>query len=134
MSALTRLVYEMIGGDCKVVEGDCFKYIYGENTICINPNESYMDNMEWKSFLMREYGFKLTPRNWFIMSILHELGHHYTLCYFTPEEVFKSQTEPETEIDHYLEPVEKIATEWAISYYDMANMGKWFPKLYKAML
>lgn len=128
---LVALVEEMIGNDCKVEIGDTFKYCDG--VITVNPKEGYMANLSWKKFLQKEYGFVLTHKNWFVLSVLHELGHHYTIEYFTVEEWNKSQHECEHENEHYYEPVEKIATDWAVEYYKMANMQEWEDEIMRAI-
>ena len=123
---LVEKLEDMINHDCKIVTGECFMYIWGADTIQINPEEGYMDNLEWKKFLEKEFNFTLNHKNWFIMSVLHELGHHYTLEYFDEEEVRKSQHGiGKNQNEHFYEQVEMVATDWAVSYYRMANMEDW---------
>lgn len=123
MSALTKMLENMIDYNCKVISHD--EFMYKNGTIYIATNEVYMDNLDWKAFLKREYGFDLTRKNWFVMSVLHELGHHFTLDAFTVEETAKSQRECEDPVEHYIEPVERAATEWAIEYYNTHGMDVW---------
>lgn len=122
---LVTVLEEMIDHDCKIIAGDTFMYHWDDNAIEININETYMDNIGWKKFLQKEFGFTLNHENWFTMSVLHELGHHYTLDYFDKEEVAKSQHACVKENEHYYEPVEMLATDWAVSYYKLANMDTW---------
>lgn len=121
----TEMIEDMIDHDCKVEIGDCFMYRNG--VITVNPFEGYMQNLEWKRFLKERFNFNLTRRNWFIMSVLHELGHHYTLQYFTKEETLASQKSDSTEWEHYNEPVELLATAWATQFYmlNIKAMQKW---------
>jgi len=128
---LVELIEEMIGHDCEVKIGDTFKYWDG--VITINPEEGYMENLMWKKFLLKEYGFTLTHANWFVMSVLHELGHHYTIDYFSVDEWNKSQHPCENENEHFYEPVERIATEWAIEYYRIADMEEWNEEIMRAL-
>ena len=74
---LVKVVGDMIGHDCSIIAGDTFMYHWGDNAIEININEGYLDNLDWKKFLKKEFDFDLTHENWFSLSVLHELGHHY---------------------------------------------------------
>lgn len=123
---LIETLENMIDHDCKIVVGDSFKYIWGKEEIQIDPDEGYMDNLEWKKFLQKEFNFTLNHKNWFILSVLHELGHHYTLDLFDEETVRKSQHGiGKNQNEHFYEQVEVVATDWAVSYYRLANMEEW---------
>ena len=122
---LVKVVGDMIDHDCKVIAGDTFMYHWGDNAIEININEGYLDNLGWKKFLKKEFDFDLNHENWFTLSILHELGHHYTLAYFDEDEVRKSQHACRKENEHYYEQVEMMATDWAVSYYRLSDMDAW---------
>ena len=131
---LIEIVSDMIDNDCKVIAGEKgFWYDQKENQITLGLNESYMDNLDWKLFLKNEYNFQLTRENWFTLSVLHELGHHYTIEYFTTEEWNESQHDYEDVNDHFNELVEKVATEWAIEYYNMVDIDFWNKKITNAL-
>lgn len=126
---LVRAIEEMIEYDCKVITGDAFQYNWENHVIMINVSETYLDNIEWKKFLKKEFNFNLNHENWFTLSVLHELGHHYTLDYFDEEEVAKSQHACAKQNEHFYEWVERIATEWAVAYYNSTDMDEWNKKI-----
>ena len=128
---LIELVKKFIDYDCDVKLDDEFM-IYPDGVISITISEDKEDNLVWKKFLKERFDFTLTNENLFTMSVLHELGHFYTIEYFTdeewnatPEEQFTSNIE--RQYAHYEKPNEVMATEWAIAYYNanLACMRKW---------
>lgn len=83
--------------------------------------------------LFKEYilkTFHVNIENAFMISLLHEVGHHYTLNKFSKREIKKAHLEKQ-KIEQELEKsdndltysryfdinIEKIATEWAVKYY-----------------
>lgn len=125
---LERLIEELVDHDVEVEIDDDFKYdVDGGGTVYYAINEDFNTecNLDWKEFLAERYNFDLTEENWFVMSILHELGHHYTIEYFSDYEwnkmctVLKSDDRREVNFDHFNKLNERVATEWAINFYNM---------------
>ena len=105
-------------------------------------NDSFYQDVDWRQFLAERFGFKLTAYNWFTMSILHELGHHYTIEYFNDVEwnemcaILDSEDSHEINFHHFNQQNELIATEWAIAYYnsnkaEMNHINRKFKKAFK---
>jgi hypothetical protein len=127
--SLKSLVEKFINYDCEVEIGSNFLF-YPDGVIVFTLGEDKEDSILWKQFLKEHFNFTLTKENLFTMSILHELGHYYTIEYFTAEEWNEPELETEDntalQMAHFQKPHELIATEWAIAYYN-AN-----PKLMRA--
>lgn len=82
----------------------------------------------FKEYIAKEFNFNV--ENTFLISLLHEVGHFYTLPLFSKEEMKKSYRD-KSKIEKALEKndddatfssyfdldVEKVATKWAIEYY-----------------
>lgn len=132
---LEKLVEKFIDNDCEVFLDKEFCY-YDDEIISISLSEDPEVNISWKEYLKKYHHFNLTVENVFIMSILHELGHHYTLPYFSDaqwekEDKMKSKIEEKItkenahacRIKYFQMPTEKAATAWAIEYYN-ANREK----------
>ena len=113
-------------------------------TIRFTLNDSFADDTDWRDFLKERFGFRLTAYNWFTMSILHELGHHFTIEYFTAEEwnkmceVLDSEDPHEINMDHFNQKNELMATAWAVAYYkrnrhEMNNINRRFKRAFKKM-
>ena len=132
MKQLVRVLEEMIGYKCKILVGETWKY-NTNGIITINPYDTYMNVLDWKMFLAKEFNFKLTRDNWIIMSALHELGHHMTISRFSMKEIRDSQRLHENTAEHFYEPVEMVATIWAINYYNSHDMNEWIEEVKEAM-
>ena len=125
-NALTRLVEKFIGKDCEVVMSDYFCYHPTEEIIAITLFEDNTANAEWKQYLKETFNFDLTRENLFAMSILHELGHHYTVDLFDDDEWTEQATEvrlqgltgSERYQAYYNQPIEKAATMWAVEVFN----------------
>ena len=106
--------------------GDTFCYCLGSSTI----NYTLIEEPEEKYFL--NHVFSLAPDlkgyNGFLISFLHELGHHYTLDELSEEEVNESLDTKRRINNEYTDgridlqeeyfnlPDEAVATNWAIEY------------------
>lgn len=142
-NTLTKLVEKFIDKDCDVQMGDHFAYIPAEETILITLHEDNKNNDEWKIFLKKNFNFDLTRENLLTMSILHELGHHYTVDLFSDEEWCLQATEEclgdltgtERCQAYYNLPIEKIATNWAVEVYNTNSeaMRAWNHRLFCAV-
>ena len=125
MRKIAKLIYKFINGDCDVIPSDMFSYkpIDEIITFCmVEPKEA---NIEWKKFLKETHNFDLTSENVFALSILHELGHHYTVDLFSDED-WESYATQKTLEDlegselhqaYFNLPNEQIATAWAVELY-----------------
>ena len=132
---MEKLIEKFIGYDCKVSLGKEFAYFPAKKVITFTYNEPIKANTEWKKFLKETFNFNLTNENLFSMSVLHELGHHYTEKLFSNEEwieqtsgkYFENLDGSELYQTYYNMPIEKIATEWAVMVYNanLLNMRVW---------
>jgi len=133
---LQKLVEKFINYDCEV-EYDKNGFFYFPNgVIAITLNDKMEDNATWKKFLKETYNFNLTQENLFSLSILHELGHHYTLDDLPEEEQERdiisetiendletsgknevSYTSEELQMIYFNSLREKVATDWAVETY-----------------
>ena len=161
---MTTLVEKFLDEDnILILHGD--KFFYGKATIGNNDkvypaiqytvDEEPGENDDWAKWLFENYKFNLTAENEFILSLLHELGHHYTLCYFEMNVAEKTTEIEEKMIDdlldqfnddweqmrkkvneyHFNLPHEKLATEWAIASYNanIKYMRKWSSRFNSAL-
>lgn len=82
----------------------------------------------FKQYVFSEFHYEIS--NIFLLSLLHELGHHFTLSNFSDIEIRKehkrkrkieaelTKTDSNEAFLKYFDlPIEKTATEWAINYY-----------------
>ena len=122
---LASLVFKFINKECYVNYGNCFAYDPTCETIIFNLDEDIIANQQWKIFLKNKFNFNLTKENIFTLSVLHELGHHYTENLFSNEEWERQASESTlTETDelkiqqeYFNLPIELAATEWAVNIY-----------------
>lgn len=123
---MEKLIEKFIDNDCHACYGNQFAYLPDEEIIVFTCEEPIETNVEWKKFLKNTFDFNLTAENVFTMSILHELGHHYTVGYFSDED-WESQALEKGLEDlegaelmqaYYNLPIEKIATEFAVKVYN----------------
>lgn len=120
-----KWIQKFVGGACVACEANMFCYVPSNELITFTYDEPAEANREWKKFLKETFNFNLTNENVFTMSILHELGHHYTVGLFSDEEWTEQATEKCLENvpdDEYYQayfnlPIEKIATAFAVSAY-----------------
>lgn len=132
---LAKIIKKFIDNDCDVCYDKVFFYSPDDELICFTFDEDEESNREWKKFLAEEFGFTLTKENLFTMSVLHELGHHYTVNFFSDEQWEDEANEKglaglvgaERDQAYFRLPIEKAATMWAVMFYN-ANpkyMQKW---------
>ena len=122
---IAKLIEKFIGGDCEVKYSNMFSYEPVDEIITFTFGEDEFSNREWKKFLAEKYNFTLTKENIFAMSILHELGHHYTVDLFSDEQWEEEATESsllgltgaERHQAYFNLPIERAATEWAVMVY-----------------
>lgn len=123
---MERLIEKFIGNDCNVELSDRFSYEPTDEVITFTFEENHDSNVEWKKFLKEKFNFTLTAENVFAMSILHELGHHYTVELFS-EDVWETEatekclgdlTSSERQQAYFNMNIELAATDWAIRCYN----------------
>lgn len=127
---IAKLIKKFIGNNCEVFYDNIFAYYPAENEsdeaiITFSFTEDEESNREWKKFLAEYFGFRLTKENLFTMSVLHELGHHFTVHLFSDEQWEQEATEStleglegaERDQSYFRLPIEKAATEWAVMVY-----------------
>lgn len=122
---MAKLIKKFIGNDCDVKYSNMFSYEPTDEIITFTFGEDEFSNREWKRFLAENYGFVLTKENIFALSILHELGHHYTVDLFSDEQWEEEATESSLlgltgsarHQAYFNLPIEKAATEWAVMVY-----------------
>jgi hypothetical protein len=138
-NSLTKIVEKFIDHDCTVKILKQFCYQPEDKIIGISLTEDNFTNGEWAKYLKATFDFTLTKENLFAMSILHELGHHYTVDYFEDDEWIKQATEEELEDltgserqqAYFNLPIEKVATEFAVKVYNAnkQDMRAWCHRL-----
>ena len=143
---LQKLVEKFICGECDVIYDPCGFFYYPDEVIAVTLNDSMADNLTWKKFLKQTYDFDLTHENLFSISVLHELGHHFTLDSLSDEEqeqdavsdaiigALKASGKNEVtfssedlEMIYFNSNREKVATDFAVQIYNsnLKTMRKW---------
>lgn len=127
--AITKLVKPFGISEAKLSKE--FAYYFNDEHIdfCVTCN-TYTDNL-FDEFVEKEFGFK-NPYP-FIISILHEIGHHMTGDQFDDiyDKIFKKKDSIDAkmakaknkkqvkklEFEYFALPDEWAATEWAVDYF-----------------
>ena len=113
----------------KVVSSDDFAYFYYKKIITYSIMED-ISNKWYMDFVKKTFGY--TPKDEFIFSLLHELGHHFTMdsvdlmvdAYCQDE---KARIDEELKLanpyqqkaismKYFALPDEYVATKWAVDY------------------
>lgn len=117
---------------CEAELGSEFCYWHGEDLINYSLVVPCDTDDFWKEFVYRTFNYKI--ENIFMFSLLHEVGHHFTMDNFskkqrnaenrmTEEIESKLSISTSKTVDKGLNfkyfnmPMEKVATKWAIRYY-----------------
>lgn len=117
---------------CTAELGSEFCYWHDDEVINYSLIIPVPSDKMWRAYVKKEFNFLIT--NIFMFSLLHEVGHHYTMDLFTEcqredeeravEKIEKVLTKSDNKtLDNalYLKyfdlPMEKIATKWAVNYY-----------------
>ena len=105
-----------------------FSYDYEDDTVYFTIMVSERADRLFKQYISNEFHFD--PPSIFMISLLHEVGHAYTLP-FISKMIIESDHQAKKEIEKQLEKdnsddtyskyfdlrIEKVATEWAVNYY-----------------
>ena len=105
-----------------------FFYSTEEERVYFSILSSERSDRLFKEYILSHFNYKVS--NIFIISLLHEVGHHFTYSFFTRAEKRKAQMEKyrisaelakndtdEVYSSYFDISIEKVATEWAINYY-----------------
>lgn len=141
---LENVIKELTDGEVEIEysKNGFFYDVDNGGTIYYTLNDSFYHDIDWRTFLNDKFDFALTPYNWFTMSILHELGHHYTIDYFDAVEwnsmceLIDSEDSHEINFYHFNQPNELVATQFAVDYYrknktEMNRINRKFKKAFK---
>ena len=125
--------------DVRVVLGEDFSYDPETHTVYFTPFTCSVDEFhrQWISDFL---DFTVTKRNYFLFSLLHEVGHHYTMESLTDEDLeyetlcrqalkFSDESDNRKNEAYFRLPSEIIATQWAI--YFMKDYPRWCKKMTK---
>ena len=128
---ISALIEQFAGNEIHAAYGVNYAYWFGMDLISWADKEDQDTNVHWKKWLKDNLDFELTNDNIFTMSILHELGHHYTQNMFSEEQwesesAAKDNISDEINDDNYEDqqmkyfdmPTERAATEWAVQIYN----------------
>ena len=122
-SALSEWMHK-IGVDCDIKMDDEFAYNVTNNTLLIATEK----NSEVECYLEQffyEYGADYVGYGFFVLGILHELGHYFTLSSFDTEELLlckikkmlvNGETMYKTACEYWETPDEFAANIWAINF------------------
>lgn len=117
--------------DCDAEFGSEFLYWHDDATIQYSLIIGDKTDVIWTEYVKSTFDYSID--NIFVFSLLHEVGHHYTMDLFTNEELIaerrkikrieKRLNQSNSDLmdeGYYLLyfdlPMEKIATEWAVNY------------------
>lgn len=138
----TRFV-KSIDADLSAEMGIEFDYVFTKNLVHYSLVVTQFQNDLWENFLKETFDFEL-KNNVFLMSLLHEIGHHETMeslvDYWEIDETEKEVIQEKINngidghkpyYDYFGLPLEYIATEWAVNYYlnNQERLDKQFNKL-----
>ena len=107
-------------------------YYPDENKITYSILENNIEDVWFNEFVKKRFGYKV--KNTFMITVLHEVGHHFTLddiydsdavyefCTREKERIEKAmetasaKKSKKLEFEYFSLPDEIIATEWAVRY------------------
>lgn len=120
-------------GDINMRLAADYGYYPTDDTIEYRLTEGHIEDIWFNQFVKERFGYKV--KNTFMFSILHEIGHYYTIkeirdCdimfFFCEDEKYRIQTEMNTaknerqckklEWQYFNLPDEIAATAWAVNY------------------
>lgn len=117
--------------DCDAEFGEEFCYWHDDATIFYNLIIGTLSDMTWTEYVKEVFNY--TIENIFVFSLLHEIGHHFTMDNFTRKDYnaehkkiakieasLKDSEDDDFDKILYKEyfdlPMEKAATAWAVKY------------------
>lgn len=136
--------------DCDAEFNDEFCYWHDDCTIGYNLIVGVESDLAWTEYVKETFDYSI--KNIFVFSILHEVGHHFTMDDFSKtdlrkefqkvekiEAVLSESDDVETDRKLYKEyfdlPMERTATEWAVGYArkNPTTLRNFWKKLEKAL-
>ncbi len=116
---------------CTAEMGKEFCYWHDDELINYTLVVSTFSDKIWKEYVYKTFNYKI--ENIFIFSLLHEVGHHFTMDNFPEfcknkeekmvEKIEKALSESNSEIldkklnlEYFNLPMERTATKWAVRY------------------
>lgn len=122
------------------------QFLYSEGWVFFTPFESPTLGEHHRAWIAKKFGVEMNIDTYFLFSLLHEVGHHYTLKDLTEEdlkyetfcrEVLNCSDDSPEEVNevYFNLPAEILATQWALEY--MLSNQEWcakaLRKIYEAM-
>lgn len=118
-------------GISKAICSDDFQYSFANETIYFKITEGTIEDNLFNEFIAERFGLEVS--NTFIISMLHEVGHHkandeiegaiYDFCIAEKERIEEEMREAVTyedvkalEFQYFNLPDEIMATQWAVNY------------------
>lgn len=117
-------------GISKARLSDCYSYVFEDESITYKITENNVEDEMFKDFIRERFDYEVT--NPFMMSILHEVGHHkaneeiydaiYDFCMSEKERISREMQTANAARTRVLEyqyfnlPDEIMATQWAVNY------------------
>lgn len=151
----TKKIDEMVNTFCEKFGctaelGAEFCYWDDDETVDYSLVISVPSDEAWKEYVKETFNFRIT--NIFMFSLLHEIGHHFTMGKFNKFQQSKERVAI-AKIEHNLSesndedfdkemykkyfdlPMEKSATKWAVNYYRTHRqaINRFYKKLEKEL-
>ena len=114
----------------KAVCTDCYSYLYDKETVTFKLTENEVEDLWFTEFIKDRFNYDV--RFPFIMSLLHEVGHHknnddidgsiYDFCMSEKERIENEMENADDDYSKKLEwqyfnlPDEIMATKWAVDF------------------
>ena len=113
------------------------QFLYSEGWVFFTPFESPALGEYHRAWIAEKFGVEMSESAYFLFSLLHEVGHHYTLGSLTEEDLkyesfcrevlsYSDDTPKEVNEAYFNLPAEILATQWALEY--MLNNQEWGAK------
>lgn len=113
------------------------QFLYSNNWVFFTPFESAILGEYHREWIANKFGVELDRNIYFLFSLLHEVGHHFTLGQLSEEELnyetfcrevlSLSEDSPREVNEAYFNlPAEILATKWALEF--MLNNMEWCNK------
>lgn len=114
------------------------QFLYSEGWVFFTLFESSALGEYHRAWIAENFGVKMNVSAYFLFSLLHEVGHHYTLENLTEEDLkyesfcreilsCSDNTPKEVNKAYFNLPAEILATQWALEY--MINNQEWCAKV-----
>ena len=137
-------------GISKAVLSTEYSYVFADGSVTFKITEGSIEDEWFNEFIEERFGYHV--ENTFIISLLHEIGHHFTMGKFNKFQQSKERVAI-AKIEHNLSesndedfdkemykkyfdlPMEKSATKWAVNYYRTHRqaINRFYKKLEKEL-